>query len=74
MPSPSDLRFTETHEWFRVEGDTVTMGITQFAANELTDKQLVKRLFPKEIRAELKRVLADLNAPKRKKQAKKRAS
>ena len=37
MPSPSDLRFTETHEWFRVEGDTVTMGITQFAANELTD-------------------------------------
>ena len=37
MPSPSDLRFTETHEWFRIEGDTVTMGITQFAANELTD-------------------------------------
>jgi len=44
------------------------------SANQLTDKQLVKRLFPKEIRTELKRVLADLNAPKRKKQAKKRGS
>jgi hypothetical protein len=42
-------------------------------ANELTDKELVKRLFPKEVRKELKRVLADLNAPraKRKKQAEK---
>ena len=41
------------------------------SANQLTDKQLVKRLFPKEIRAELKRVLADLNKPKKRKQAKK---
>jgi glycine cleavage system H protein len=37
MPSPADLRFSETHEWFRVEGDVVTMGITQFAADQLTD-------------------------------------
>jgi glycine cleavage system H protein len=37
MPSPGDLRFTDTHEWFRVEGNVVTMGITQHAANELTD-------------------------------------
>ena len=37
-------------------------------ANELTDKELVKRLFPKDVRKELKRVLAELNAepPKRK--------
>jgi hypothetical protein len=43
-------------------------------ANELTDKELVKRLFPSEVRKELKRVLADLNAekPKRRKQAKKK--
>ncbi len=37
MPSPSDCTFSESHEWFRVDGDMVTIGITQFAANELTD-------------------------------------
>ena len=37
MTSPSQCRFTESHEWFTVDGDTVTMGISQFAANELTD-------------------------------------
>ncbi len=37
MPSPADCLFSESHEWFRLEGDIVTMGITQYAANELTD-------------------------------------
>ncbi|MCI0365236.1 MAG: glycine cleavage system protein GcvH [Phycisphaerales bacterium] len=37
MTSPSDYRFSETHEWFRLEGDVVTIGITQYAADELTD-------------------------------------
>lgn len=37
MSSPANCRFTETHEWFRQDGDVVTMGITQYAANELTD-------------------------------------
>ncbi len=37
MPSPSDLRFSDSHEWFRLEGDVVTIGISQFAADELTD-------------------------------------
>lgn len=37
MPSPANCRLTDTHEWFRVEGKTVTLGITQFAVNELTD-------------------------------------
>jgi glycine cleavage system H protein len=37
MPSPADLRYSDSHEWFRVEGDVVTMGITQFAADQLTD-------------------------------------
>jgi len=37
MPSPSDCRFSETHEWFRAAGDVVTVGISQFAADELTD-------------------------------------
>ncbi|MSR68792.1 MAG: glycine cleavage system protein GcvH [Phycisphaerales bacterium] len=39
--SPSNCRFTDSHEWFRVEGDVVVVGITQFAANELTDVTFV---------------------------------
>ena len=37
MSTPADCRVSETHEWFRVNGKTVTMGITQHAADELTD-------------------------------------
>ncbi|MDP7005652.1 MAG: glycine cleavage system protein GcvH [Phycisphaerales bacterium] len=37
MSSPSHCRFSDSHEWFQIEGDIVTVGITQFAANELTD-------------------------------------
>jgi glycine cleavage system H protein len=35
--APNDLRYLQTHEWHRLEGDTVTIGITQIAADELTD-------------------------------------
>lgn len=37
MNSPTDAKYSQSHEWFRASGDTVTMGITQFAVNELTD-------------------------------------
>lgn len=37
MSSPSDRLYSESHEWYQVQGDTVTIGITQYAANELTD-------------------------------------
>ncbi len=37
MSSPSDCRFSESHEWFRVDGDVVTIGLSKFAADELTD-------------------------------------
>lgn len=37
MKAPIDRKYSETHEWFLVEGDVVTMGITQYAAEELTD-------------------------------------
>ena len=40
--APAVCRYTETHEWFRVAGDIVTMGITQFAADELTDITFVE--------------------------------
>jgi glycine cleavage system H protein len=34
---PSDLRYTSDHEWVRVDGDTATIGITEFAAGQLGD-------------------------------------
>lgn len=37
MNVPQDLRYAETHEWLRVEGDSATVGITDHAQNELTD-------------------------------------
>lgn len=35
--TPTDRKYTKTHEWYKVDGHTVTVGITQFAADELTD-------------------------------------
>jgi glycine cleavage system H protein len=35
--APPDLKYLQTHEWHRIAGDTATIGITQFAADELTD-------------------------------------
>jgi len=40
--TPDDRRYLETHEWHKVDGDTVTIGITQIAADELTDITFVK--------------------------------
>jgi len=37
MSAPQDLRYLQTHEWHRLQGDVVTIGITQIAADELTD-------------------------------------
>ena len=37
MPVPTDRKYLESHEWHKLDGDTVTIGITQFAADELTD-------------------------------------
>ena len=34
---PSDLKFSKSHEWVRVSGDTATVGITDHAQAELTD-------------------------------------
>ncbi|HVJ39863.1 MAG TPA: glycine cleavage system protein GcvH [Dongiaceae bacterium] len=33
----SDLRYTKEHEWVRIEGDTVTVGITPYAQEQLGD-------------------------------------
>ena len=37
MPVPNDRKYSTTHEWFKTEGSVVTVGITQFAADSLTD-------------------------------------
>lgn len=42
MSRPTDLRYTESHEWIRLDGDLATVGITQYAANELTDVTYVE--------------------------------
>jgi len=34
---PTDLKYTKSHEWVRLDGDTVTVGITDHAQAELTD-------------------------------------
>jgi glycine cleavage system H protein len=37
MDFPSELKYTEDHEWIRIEGDTAIIGITDHAQNELGD-------------------------------------
>lgn len=37
MGNPKDLRYLSTHEWHKLQGDVCTIGITQFAADQLTD-------------------------------------
>ena len=34
---PTDLRYTNDHEWVRVDGDAATIGITAYAAEQLGD-------------------------------------
>jgi glycine cleavage system H protein len=37
MKIPDDLKYTKDHEWARIEGETATIGITDFAQSELGD-------------------------------------
>jgi len=37
MPSPADRRYTKEHEWVRVDGDLGTVGITDYAQDQLGD-------------------------------------
>jgi glycine cleavage system H protein len=37
MNIPQDLKYTKDHEWIKIEGNTATIGITDFAQNELGD-------------------------------------
>lgn len=37
MNIPSELKYTKDHEWIKIEGNTATIGITDFAQGELGD-------------------------------------
>jgi len=37
MNVPDDLKYTKEHEWIRVEGDDIVVGVTEFAQGELGD-------------------------------------
>src|SRR6476659_3238902 len=37
MSVPADLRYTPEHEWVSIEGTTVSVGITEYAAQQLGD-------------------------------------
>lgn len=42
METPKDLKYSATHEWSKLEGDTVTVGITDFAQDQLGDVVFVE--------------------------------
>ena len=37
MNAPENLKYTKDHEWVKIDGDVVTVGITDFAQSELGD-------------------------------------
>jgi glycine cleavage system H protein len=37
MSNPQELKYTDEHEWLRVDGDTAVVGITAYAAEKLGD-------------------------------------
>lgn len=37
MNIPADLKYTKDHEWVKIDGETATIGITDFAQSELGD-------------------------------------
>ena len=42
MNVPTNLKYTKEHEWVLVEGDTATVGVTDFAQGELGDVVFVE--------------------------------
>lgn len=46
MATPDDRVYAETHEWHKTDGDVVTLGLSQFAADQLTDVTYVEMKQP----------------------------
>ena len=39
---PADRKYSESHEWHKLDGDVLTLGITSFAVDQLTDLTFVE--------------------------------
>jgi len=39
---PANLKYTKTHEWVALDGEIATIGITEFAAGQLTDLSYIE--------------------------------
>ena len=46
MTNPRECRFAETHEWLHIDEDVVTLGLTKYAVNELTDITYIEMKSP----------------------------
>jgi len=46
MDIPDDRRYSETHEWHKLDGDLLTLGLTRFAVDQLTDITYVEMKEP----------------------------
>ena len=42
MENPVDCKYTKEHEWIRIDGDIATIGITDYAQEQLTDVVFVE--------------------------------
>lgn len=42
MENPVNLKYTKEHEWIRIDGDIATVGITDYAQDQLTDVVFVE--------------------------------
>ena len=42
MQVPADLKYTDDHEWIKIDGDVATIGITDYAQGELGDVVFVE--------------------------------
>lgn len=46
MKTPTDRVYSESHEWHQVQGETLTLGLTEFAVHQLTDVTFVEMKKP----------------------------
>lgn len=71
MKYPENLKYTEDHEWVKVDGNVATVGVTEYAQNELGDvvyvdiTELDEELDQKEVfgSVEAVKTVADLFMP-----------
>lgn len=46
MSTPTDRVYSESHEWYKVDGDIMTIGLTTYAVDQLTDVTFVEMQEP----------------------------